>query len=250
MANILVIGPHPDDQELGMGGAIARLAAQGHHVLLCDMTDGCPTPVGDRPTRLAEAAEAATRLSPTPEELAAGGKPVKRVLLDLKNREVQHTLDARHRLAGLIRAHQAQVLFVPHPEDAHPDHLAVTRIAVDARFDAKLTKVQMPTPAGYQNIGEPIYPKWLFYYYCSHLRRVPDPTFCIDTTGFAARKRRAVEAYRTQFEMSPNPANRALPERLMAGDIYFGSRIGTETAEPFSSSEPIGLGGLRDIVGV
>ena len=25
MANILVIGPHPDDQELGMGGAIAKL---------------------------------------------------------------------------------------------------------------------------------------------------------------------------------------------------------------------------------
>ena len=30
MASILVVGPHPDDQELGMGGTIARLAAQGH----------------------------------------------------------------------------------------------------------------------------------------------------------------------------------------------------------------------------
>ena len=45
--NILVVGPHPDDQELGMGGTIARLADQGHDVLLLDMTNGEPTPHGD-----------------------------------------------------------------------------------------------------------------------------------------------------------------------------------------------------------
>ncbi len=248
MANILIIGPHPDDQEIGMGGTIARLAAQGHDVLLCDMTDGCPTPVGDRPTRLAEAARAAELLSPNPQEIAAGGRPVRRVLLDFKNREVEHTIDARHRVAGLIRAHQAQIVFVPHPEDAHPDHRAVTRIAEDARFDAKLTKVDMPAPPGFAAIGPPLYPRWLFYYYCSHLRRVPDPTFCIDTTGFSPRKRAAIEAYRSQFEL--NPANRGFPERLVGWDSYFGSRIGTEAAEPFHAKEPLGLGGLEGIVGV
>jgi N-acetylglucosamine malate deacetylase 1 len=248
MANILVIGPHPDDQEIGMGGTIARLAAQGHDILLCDMTDGSPTPVGDRATRLGEAADAAALLSPTPTELAAGGRPVRRVLMDFKNREVEHTIAARHRVAGLIRAQQASILFVPHPMDAHPDHRAVTRIAEDARFDAKLTKVEMPTPPGFESIGPPIYPKWLFHYYCSHLRRVPDPTFCIDTTGFADRKRAAVGAYRTQFDL--NPKNDGFPDRLKAWDVYFGSRIGTETAEPFFSQEPIGLAGLSSLVDV
>ena len=38
--NILVVGPHPDDQELGMGGSIARLVADGHRVHLLDMTNG------------------------------------------------------------------------------------------------------------------------------------------------------------------------------------------------------------------
>jgi LmbE family N-acetylglucosaminyl deacetylase len=52
--NILVVGPHPDDQELGMGGTIARLAEQGHDVLLLDMTDGEPTPHGDPETRARE----------------------------------------------------------------------------------------------------------------------------------------------------------------------------------------------------
>ena len=55
MANIIVVGPHPDDQELGMGGTIARLAEQGHDVLLLDMTDGEPTPHGSREMRAREA---------------------------------------------------------------------------------------------------------------------------------------------------------------------------------------------------
>jgi N-acetylglucosamine malate deacetylase 1 len=235
MANILVIGPHPDDQEIGMGGTIALLAAQGHDVLLCDMTDGCPTPVGDRPTRLAEAAEAAKVLG------------VKRVLLDLPNRRVQHTLEARHTVAGLIRAHQATIVFCPHPEDAHPDHLATTRIVEDARFDAKLTKIEMPVPPGFGTIGPPLYPKWLFYYYCSHLRRMPDPTFLIDTSATHEAKVRAVLAYRSQF--IDNEKNRSVVEWLAAEDRFLGSRIGTRAAEGFWTREPLGLTGLSGILG-
>ena len=46
-----------------MGGTIARLASQGHRVLLLDLTDGEPTPHGDRATRAKEAAEAARILA-------------------------------------------------------------------------------------------------------------------------------------------------------------------------------------------
>ena len=70
-------------------------------------------------------------------------------------------------MAGVIRTHQAQIVFLPYPEDAHPDHRATTRIVEDARFDAKLTKTDLP--------GEPTYPKWLIYYYCMHLRWTIDP---------------------------------------------------------------------------
>ena len=236
MAKILVIGPHPDDQEIGMGGTIALLVAQGHDVLLCDMTDGCPTPVGDRPTRLAEAAEAGKVLG------------VKRVLLDLPNRRVQHTIEARHMVAGLIRTHQATMVFCPHPEDAHPDHLATTRIVEDARFDAKLTKVEMPVPPGFTTIGPPLYPKWLFYYYCSHLRRVPDPSFLIDTTTTHEAKIRSVLAYKSQF--IDHAPNRPVIDWLRAQDLFMGSRIGTKAAEGFYTKEPIGLSGLGSVLGV
>src|SRR5262249_23256195 len=112
MACFLVIGPHPDDAELGMGGTIARLAQQGHKVHLIDMTNGEPTPHGTPEKRAAEAASAALVLG------------VARTLLGLKNREVTHSLESRHKLAALIRIHKPDALFVPYPIDAHPDHVA------------------------------------------------------------------------------------------------------------------------------
>ena len=54
MTQILVVGPHPDDQELGMGGTIAKLVDQGHDVLLLDMTSGEPTPHGTPELRAKE----------------------------------------------------------------------------------------------------------------------------------------------------------------------------------------------------
>ena len=220
--NVLVIGPHPDDQELGMGGTIARLVDQGHDVLLLDMTNGEPTPHGDAATRAAEAAAAAQILG------------VRRRLLDLPNRVLEYGLAARRLVAGAIRQHQAQIVFTPWLPDAHPDHTATTRIVEDARFDAKLTKTDLP--------GPPIYPRWLIYYYCTHLRTIPQPSFLLDISGCEERKRRAILAYESQF-VKP-PANRPIVDWLDAAARYFGSRIGTAAAEPFFLNEPLGLRAL------
>ncbi len=240
MASILVVGPHPDDQELGMGGTIARLVSQGHAVTLLDMTDGEPTPFGDPATRAREAAAAAGILGGGAG--GGGGGGVRRVQLGLRNRFVEHTIENRHKVAGVMRAVQAEVVFVPYFEDAHPDHLAVTRIAEDARFDAKLSKIDMPGDEG----RAPIYPRWLFHYYATHLRIVPRPSFFIDITGFEKAKREAVLAYHSQFVA--NEKNRGVVEWVEAAGRYFGSRIGTAAAEPFFSREPIGLTGLAGLV--
>jgi LmbE family N-acetylglucosaminyl deacetylase len=100
MANVLVVGPHPDDQEIGMGGTIALLASQGHDVLLLDVTNGEPTPFGDPATRAKEAARAVEILSRRGE----GTKPVRRHAAGLPNRFVEHTIEARHKVAGVMRS--------------------------------------------------------------------------------------------------------------------------------------------------
>lgn len=232
--NIIVVGPHPDDQELGMGGTIARLASQGHHILVLDMTNGEPTPFGSVPQREIEWTAALKVLN----RQAANGGQVTRRLLGLKNREVQHTLEARHAMAGVIREHQAQMIFLPFEEDAHPDHRAVTRIVEDARFDAKLTKIDLP--------GEPIYPKWMMYYYCTHLRWVANPSFCLDITEQMDLKEDAIKAYETQFVIPEK--NRRVVEFVREMNGYMGSRIGTRYAEPFFTKEPLGLNSLDGLV--
>ncbi len=115
-----------------MGGTIALLTLQGHRVHLVDMTNGEPTPLGTPEQRARESAAAAKILG------------VGRSLLGLPNRQVVHDLASRYRLAAEIRRHRPDWLFVPYPLDAHPDHVAVTRIAEDARFDAKLSKTDIP----------------------------------------------------------------------------------------------------------
>jgi bacillithiol biosynthesis deacetylase BshB1 len=222
MASILVIGPHPDDQELGMGGTIARLVAQKHQVHLIDMTNGEPTPHGSIEMRAKESAEAAKILG------------VSRTLLGLKNREVVHSVENRHKLAALIRVHRPNVLFIPYPTDAHPDHVAVTKIAEDARFDAKLTKSTIP--------GEPWHPKRIIYYFCTHLRMNFIPTFCIDISDQWETKAAAMRAYKSQFP------NDAILDMVKYTCAYFGGRIGTKFAEPFFTHEVLGFNGIDQLV--
>ncbi len=236
-----------------MGGAIALLAEQGHDVLLLDVTDGEPTPYGDHDTRAKEAAAAVRILSPQGGSgggSGGGAGRVRRMLLGLTNREVQHTLEARRAVAAVMRAHQAQLVFAPFPEDAHPDHRAVTRIVEDARFDAKLTKLDLADPVDQWTnqplrIGDPVYPKWLFYYYATHLRWVADPSFIVDVTGRIERKIESIRAYHTQFVLPEK--NRAVVEWVEASARYFGSRIGVEAGECFFSKEPVGLRGIGEL---
>ena len=207
-----------------MGGTIVKLARQGHKVHIVDMTNGEPTPHGSVETRAKESAAAAKILG------------VERTLLGLKNREVVHDIPSRHKTAAVIRQHQADWLFVPYPIDAHPDHVAVTKICEDARFDAKLTKSNIP--------GEPYYPKRIIYYFCTHLRLNFTPSFCIDISDTIAVKNESLKCYASQFV--GNSAH--VPDLVASVSAYFGNRIGTAHAEPFFTHEVLGFGGLDQLI--
>jgi LmbE family N-acetylglucosaminyl deacetylase len=152
------------------------------------------------------------------------------------NREVTHDIPSRHKLAAVIRVHKPEIIFLPFPMDAHPDHVAVTKIGEDARFDAKLSKSSIP--------GEPWHPKRIIYYFCTHLRMNFAPTFCIDITAQMDKKLAAMAAYESQFTWNKSP----VPEMVKTLCGYFGGRIGTAYAEPFFTHETLGFSGIDQLV--
>ena len=224
----LVIAPHPDDAELGVGGTILLLQAQGARVGVLDLTDGEPTPFGSPEVRRRETDAATAVLG-----LAWRGN------LGLTNRRLEADLDARARLAGALRELRPRVLFAPYWEDAHPDHLAATALVDAARFWAKLTKTDLP--------GDPFYPQRILYYFSVHLRIHPRPSFVLDVTPHFETKMRAIECYRSQFIEGRDPTPPTVLDDLRARGRYWGWAVGAGYGEPFVSREEVGLRSLRDL---
>ena len=225
MLDCLVIAPHPDDAELGAGGLILQLKAEGRRVGVLDLTNGEPTPHGSPAVRRRETEEA-TRILQLDW----------RDNLGLPNRSLQATLEARHQLASVLRQVRPTWLLAPYWIDAHPDHVAAAQLIEDARFWAKLTNTDMP--------GEPHHPSRVYYYYCVHLRLAPQPAFVLDISEHWQKKIASIACYRSQFITGRDGESPTFLEQLRDEAAYWGRLIGARFGEPFASREPIGLNRL------
>lgn len=129
--DIIFTAPHPDDIEIGCGGAVARLVEQGHKVGMIHMTSGEPTPRGTFETRIKETKAAAEVLGVQVCEN-----------LGLTNRELMDGPPARYALATALRKYQPKVLvgMAGRTPAASPDHYQGQLITEAARFYSQLTK--------------------------------------------------------------------------------------------------------------
>jgi bacillithiol biosynthesis deacetylase BshB1 len=229
LLDILVVAPHPDDAELGMAGAILKFKAEGRTVGVLDLSTGEPTPFGSPETRSKETAAATAVLGLDWREN-----------LGLPNRGLESTLDARAKLAGVFRQTRPRWIFAPYWIDAHPDHVAATELIEAARFWAKLTKTDLP--------GQPHYPERIYYYYCVHLRLIPQPAFVLDISDYWEKKRAAIECYRSQFLEGRPQEPPTLVDRLRDQAAALGCSVGVRYGEAFASREPIGLSSMSGLV--
>jgi bacillithiol biosynthesis deacetylase BshB1 len=223
----LIVAPHPDDAELGIGGTMIKLKAQGHKVFMVDLTCGEPTPFGTEKKRAKEASRASRIL-----------KVDRRVTLRLENRYLTDTKEARLKLAEQIRLFKPDVLLSPYHQDAHPDHLAASKIIEAARFYAKYTKTSLK--------GKPHYTYYLFYYFCAHLRAMPKISFLVDVTLEFKRKMKAIGCYRSQF--IDNPKGRFVPDYVEAQNRYLGRLIHAQYAEAIYCKEAIRVDDLGSLL--
>lgn len=220
--DVLAVGAHPDDAELGCGGTLARLAASGRRVGLLDLTRGEAGSRGTPEIRAREAAEAARRLG-----------AAFRVTLDLGDGALRTDRSAELEVIDVVRRARPRLVFAQHGEDRHADHGRASRLVTDACFYAGLRNV--PSERA------PHRPQQVVYYPSSW---VAAPTFLVDVTDAFERKRNAIRAYESQF----HAAGVTGPETFVSSKAFldgveslaraFGRAAGVLYAEAFVSRVP------------
>ncbi len=227
--DFLVVAPHPDDAELGMGGTVIKMIQEGYRVGILDLTSGEPTPHGSESIRRQETERATTVLNVTWRGNAG-----------LPNRSLEATLDNRELLASYFRVLRPKWIFAPYWEDAHPDHLAATQLVEAARFWSKLSKTEMP--------GAPYHPERIYYYFCIHLRLAVNPSWIVDVSEQWDQKLEAILAYQSQFVVGRSTEKPTLVDRFRDDAAYWGKLINRKYGEPFATKEPLAVGSLRDLI--
>ena len=219
--DLLVFGPHPDDLEIGAGGAVARHVQLGLRVGLCDLTAGEMGSNGTIAERLAEA-EAARGV------LGAAW----RVNLRWTDRAIGGA-DHIRSAAMLIRRARPRTVLVPYWDDRHPDHVAASQVLTEAVFNAGLRRF------------EPAIDAWktrVCYYF---INDSVAPSFVIDVSAEYERKRQALACHSSQFRPAGESAvgtrltSPRFQQLIESRDAQFGALAGVAFAEGFVRRDPV-----------
>jgi LmbE family N-acetylglucosaminyl deacetylase len=214
--NILVVAAHPDDEALGCGGTIARLAAEGCNVRLLFLADGENARSADNAGSIAErrsmaiaAAEALGAVAPTCLEF-----PDNRLdsvdLLDLVQPIERH--------ADALRP---DVVFTHFPGDLNVDHRLCSQAVLTA-----FRPVPGQTVRSIFAFEVPSSTEWQF----GAADQGFSPNAFFDISDHLEAKRAALRAY--SKEMRPYPHARSI-EAVEALARWRGATIGVEAAEAF-----------------
>ena len=226
--DLLVFGPHADDIEIGLGGTVARHAAQGHTVGLCDLTEAELSSNGTREQRRAEASAAARVLGAAWREN-----------LGWPDGGIATTPALIRSAVDMIRRHRPRAVAIPYWDDRHPDHVAASHVLRAAAFTSGLRRYAADT--------DPWRPDWVVYYF---INDSADPSFVVDVSEHYQRKRDALACYTSQFAPIEDGA---VPTRLTAStfsrliesrDAQFGALAGVPFAEGLVVRESVQRSGV------
>lgn len=183
---VLVLSPHPDDETLGCGTAIAAAADAGVRVVVVVLTDGAGSHPGSTaypPKRLAalrraEVAEAVERLT------CGTGR-----VLTLDHPDQGRLSAARRRvycdrLVRLIDQEGVSALWTTWDGDPHVDHRRAARLAAEAAARRPAVRLWR-------------FPVWGRFVQCG-LRR-GERLYSFQSGPYAKRKRDALAAHRSQM---------------------------------------------------
>lgn len=221
IGHAMVIAPHPDDEILGCGGTMSRLAAAGCEITVVLMTRGTPPrfDVRDIETVQAEAKAAHARIGVT-----------RLYWLDFPAAELDRIphADINRELGTLVRAARPDALFIPFLGDVHMDHQLVflsSLVAARPRDGAAPSLI-----LAYETLSET---NWNAPYLTPSFV----PNMFVDISGHLAAKLEAFSCYRSQVQ--PFPSERSV-EALEALAKLRGATVARPAAEAFVLVRSVG----------
>ena len=219
--DVLVIGAHPDDAEVHVGGLLARCSERGMKAAILDLTTGDLGTRGTPETRRDEALEAARILG------------VDRHILDFPDGRFTEEEPYRLQLMAELRRLRPEILILPAPDDRHPDHRRAHRLGREAGYYAGLKN--------YPCEGAPWRPKAVAWVGGEN-PGTPDLLF--DVSAQWERRMKAFDAFGSQFSDDPSkPATRIAHPAFRRGvegrAMHWASFLLCEWAEALHCDKPV-----------
>lgn len=223
--DILAIGAHPDDVELGCAGTIAKEISNGKKVGIVDLTRGELGTKGDAKIRDSESKNAAEYLGAEFRE-------------NLDFSDCFFTNDNEHqmKLVEIIRKYKPDVVICNAIQDRHIDHSKAAKLVGDACFLSGLKKISTTSDSVSQDPWRPIN----VYHYIQWNNNKPD--FVVDISDFIKNKLDAVMCYKSQFyDPNDNSNDTPISTKNFLDSIEYRARdlgrlTGVEYAEGFNAS--------------
>lgn len=216
--DVLAVGAHPDDVEIGCGGTLARVAATGRRVGILDLTAGELGTRGDAAGRAREAEVAARALG-----------VAWRSCLSLADGSLNGDDESQCvAVVGALRVAAPRAILLPEPEDPHPDHGEALALLARASFLSGLAR-------WHPELGPTQRPRLHLLY--PGARQLPQPVVVVDVGAWYPAKRQALAAFTSQFEPSGGAATHLASGHFLAAvegrDRACGNLIGCEVGEGF-----------------
>lgn len=218
--NVLIVAAHPDDEVLGCGGTMARLAAEGASVFVLILANGLTSRVDFDPVRDAallavhhERAQRAGQLLGA-KEVRLGGFPDQKM-------DTVPLLDVTQAIEKEIARVQPEIVFTQHGGDLNQDHVIT--------FRATLTATRPMAGGVVRQVlayEVPSSTEWSFQQFAPAFA----PQIFYDIAPYLEKKIAAMQIYESEARAFPHPRS---PEALRAGAQRRGSAVGWEAAEAF-----------------
>jgi len=229
--DLMAIGAHPDDVEVGCGGLLAKLNGRGYRCGIVYLTRGEMGTGGTAAIREQEAKEAADVL---------GAKIL--ATFDFGDCRVADNFESRLAVAQLIRRHKPKIIMAPYwqgghgKRQGHPDHLAAGQIAINAANYATFKKLPIE--------DEPFRIKAMFHYF---LPPEVSPTFVVDITEQFDTWMQALKAHKSQF-LNPEK-DRDYIWSLESMARSYGGIIGVKYGQGYVIGEPMKIDDIFCLIG-